>query len=85
MSVKTRKHTVAEKTPSAPRRRITLIEVLVVVMVGAVLLRFLYYVVHWRDLVATLKPIEDVQPIEWAIAVLFVVGYYLLNRRNARS
>ncbi len=62
-----------------PRRKITLIEILVIVAVAAVIVRAIYHVVHWRDAV---KAIVNLKPYEWAIALVFILIYYFLNRRN---
>jgi len=60
--------------------------VLVIVVIGAVILRFVYYVIylvtHWRD---TVKEVVNAKPYEWVIAAIFVLVYYFLNRRNTKS
>jgi hypothetical protein len=82
VSKKTKKNTIPETTSPKSRRKLTLIEVLVVAAVGAVILRLLYHVVHWRDVV---NAFVELRPFEWGIIALFVVAYYFLNKPNAKS
>jgi hypothetical protein len=72
-------NTNTASTPPQPRRKVTLIEVVVMVTIGAVILRFVYHVVHWRDMV---KAVVTLKPYEWAILVVFLLVYYFLNRRD---
>lgn len=76
------KNTEAAPTPRKPRRKITLIEVLVVIAVSAVVLRFLYYVVNWRDLA---EAIAAMTPFEWAIAIplaIFLTNVISVDERG---
>jgi hypothetical protein len=64
-----------------PRRKITLIEILVIVAVGAVIVRAIYHVVHWRDVV---EAIVELKPYEWVILLVFIFIYRFLNRRDTK-
>ncbi|HVF10143.1 MAG TPA: hypothetical protein VNA16_05035 [Abditibacteriaceae bacterium] len=71
-----RKLEVAE-TLETKRRKITLIEVLVILMVSAVLIRFVYHIANWHDLV---KAVTHITAPEVGTLVVFCVAYCLFNR-----
>lgn len=68
-------------TRPEPRRKLTLIGALVILAVGAVILRFLYHLVYWKD---GLKAIVQLKPLELVIVTLFVAACYLVNKHNPK-
>lgn len=68
---------MSEKPVKQTRRRPTLIEVGVCVIVGLILARIIYRLVHWRDVV---EAIGSMSPVEWVGAVILGIGYcWLVN------
>lgn len=61
---------------SKPKRKITLIEILVLVAIAAILARLVYQIIYWRDIVDKLSKFPLV-----GIVFIFILGaIYLANR-----
>jgi hypothetical protein len=65
------------RTLRRQRRRLTLIEALILLCMAGVLAEVVYGLVYWRDAVEVLARMS---PLEWSAAVLLAVGYCCLDR-----
>lgn len=75
----TKKTDPEQNTSLRPKRKLRLIEVLVVIALVAIAARVVYLVINWRDVAETVKGLSLA---EWMIVVAVGALYFVFNRRG---